>query len=415
MANLNSSQWISANISLTGFTRVNAAFMACKELLENSIDATRDVETPRIELSLSLHDEYFRITCADNGRGFASESVDAIHTMFRSSKLGENSASGTGKFGIGLKAMVVMSNLECEGREVSIQSQAKDEESLITFNIGCCELGEVVIKSFKVGTCVDHSEYCTLVTVHAPFMSDCFKDISIYIQELISGCFLSPSLSVTLNLGDQSNVYQYTESPRTFFHKDSLFSGLVSLVPTPVSTIVITRYVNGVPLITSNATESNCTLLSVITDVVRKRASSLGLVFSQPVVPISTSIVQSSLSLSGQPNGCSWGSILIRINLATNSDRLEYTCLSKSALSNKNFDIRRFLHTFLKRMQNKFSTQFQSIESWEHKRALNEYIPMIAKNLTLMIQNSSIEGENWDEIIRKSLSELLNEPLKYFE
>ena len=405
MTTLSASQWISSNISLTGFSVGNAAFMSCKELLENAIDATREVTEPRIDLNIDVNGSEVEITCTDNGRGFAAESVDAIHTLFCSSKTGSGSMFGTGKFGIGLKAMVLMSTQECGGKDVCIYSQAK--VAVVAFNIGCSPAGDVQIKSFEVLP-DDDQEMCgvTTITVFAPCVDIdlLFKNLSVYVAEL--GVFL-PTLSVFVQVGDSMScrVVPNVKIPKSVVYTLGKFVCMFTLTNTRTSSRVeIVRFVNGVPLVTSGG---ECSLLSPIVSSVRKMAPSLG-IGGISATPIVETIVSFVLDFSELPNGSSWQSLTVRVNFNCPSDQVEYTSLTKAALVLPTTDVvNRAVRLGIKQMQKKFPTQFQSIQVWEEHKAVSVYIPQIAHNMMEMLYRSGKSDMATESGLIESLVELM--------
>ena len=170
--NSTGSQWISSNLSLTGFTLSQAAFMTCKELIENALDATSSCSQPSVGLHIESGAECLEISCSDNGSGFGVDSIESLHTVFQSTPAVGGDVR-TGKFGIGLKAIAMMSHSACRGRDVVITSVRAGSDACIQFSLGCGESNEVVIKEVTLAHSPDHSPGVTSrVTVFSPHPSD---------------------------------------------------------------------------------------------------------------------------------------------------------------------------------------------------------------------------------------------------
>lgn len=411
MTNCSSSQWISSNLSLTGFTVANAALMTCKELIENAIDATRDVPEQRASLVIEANADHFVITCNDNGRGFASDSVDAIHTLFRSSKVGECSVKSTGKFGIGLKAMALMSSRECGGKDVTIRSLAEDADKDVTFTIGCGDSGEVEIKSLDVSDRgSDDGGFTTTVAVCVPCcpIESFRKSLWAYLSEL--GRFVDSSITVSFIDEDPVVFCEDSSLSRCVQYKDP--SGFVSCLVSWNSDfsgennqLSIIRFVNGVPLVTTNG--SNCLLLHGVLLSLTRLSASLGIQLGHPLVPkVDASLVASTVVVEGAPHESSWTQLVVRVNLTAPADQVDYACLSKSSVSglqgsNLTMVVSRCLRVALRRLQSKFASQFQSVEAFEHKNAVGRYIPVIVHNLIEMADRVQTDE------IRAKLTDLL--------
>ena len=79
--------------------------------------------------------------------------------------------------------------------------------------------------------------------------------------------------------------------------------------------------------------------------------------------------------------------MMIRVNVDSPSEDIEYANLSKSSVTgiksilNISQLISRCVKSGLKKIQNKFRSQFQSVEDFEYKQAVSRYIPVIAYNL----------------------------------
>ncbi|SBT77501.1 DNA topoisomerase VI, b subunit, putative [Plasmodium ovale] len=102
------------NLSVTGFYEENALFMTVKELFDNSIDAVcskkgNEKKEKRIEILIKEYNKnssLYEIMCRDNGEGAEIKDLEKFSEMFLTSK--ENCRT-TGKFGIGLKTILLYS------------------------------------------------------------------------------------------------------------------------------------------------------------------------------------------------------------------------------------------------------------------------------------------------------------------
>ena len=70
--------------------------LAIEHVLENSIDATKQVKDPSIVITLSTNDTHLLVSCADNGHGISSANIESIFLPFFTTK-----APGSG-LGLGL-------------------------------------------------------------------------------------------------------------------------------------------------------------------------------------------------------------------------------------------------------------------------------------------------------------------------
>lgn len=103
------------------------------------------------------------------------------------------------------------------------------------------------------------------------------------------------------------------------------------------------------------------------------------------------SIVRSSRNIRACSPHSTWHNLTVRVNLIYPSARVEYSSLIKEAVMGIGRQegaptlqviVGRAVKGALRRMQNRFRSQFQSNEEYEHSRALRFYIPIIAKNLS---------------------------------
>ena len=103
------------------------------------------------------------------------------------------------------------------------------------------------------------------------------------------------------------------------------------------------------------------------------------------------SIVRSNRTIRACSPHSTWHNLTVRVNLIYPSARVEYSSLIKEAVvgigrpegsPTLQVIVARAVKGSLRRMQNRFRSQFQSNEEYEHSRALRFYIPIIAKNLS---------------------------------
>lgn len=99
------------NLTVAGFYEENALFMTVKELFDNSIDALSNlkIEEKKVEIVVKEHNRdlsFYEIICRDNGEGIKIKDLENFGEMFLTSK--ENCKT-TGKFGIGLKTILLYS------------------------------------------------------------------------------------------------------------------------------------------------------------------------------------------------------------------------------------------------------------------------------------------------------------------
>lgn len=99
------------NLTVAGFYEENALFMTVKELFDNSIDALSNlkIEEKKVEIVIKEYNKdlsFYEIICRDNGEGIKIKDLEKFGEMFLTSK--ENCKT-TGKFGIGLKTILLYS------------------------------------------------------------------------------------------------------------------------------------------------------------------------------------------------------------------------------------------------------------------------------------------------------------------
>lgn len=100
------------NLTVTGFYEENALFMTVKELFDNSVDALSNLKTgeeKKIEILIKEHNKdlsFYEIVCRDNGEGIKIKDLENFGEMFLTSK---EKCKTTGKFGIGLKTILLYS------------------------------------------------------------------------------------------------------------------------------------------------------------------------------------------------------------------------------------------------------------------------------------------------------------------
>lgn len=412
-----SSGWISSNLSLVGFNVSQTAFMTFKELIENSIDATSSSQSPKLSVRIDQCGDLLEISCCDNGLGFLPDSIESIQTIFNSLR-SSNASTCTGKFGIGLKAIVMMCHSSCGGRDVSVKSLRAGSNSSVSFDLGCSESHDVIIKNVSVREVAEANGFTTCVTACSPFPPDLnlfCQDIRSYITELVT---LRGTLHVALSVDDEDEEQFVGDFSHTKVVNHSDPSGFISCSVGLVTTqsegkcINIVRYVNSTPLMTTNS--SNCSLLAGCVSAISKQAASLGIEFMPPILFLPDSIVTSACKVSSPPQGSSWTSVVVRVNLTHPSKDVDYTCLSKdgvsgvkSVSSNLSGIVVRCVRGALKKAQTRFSMQFQSNEVFEHKRALSVYIPSIAHNLAELVARVAANSDN--ETTRFRLREIIGD------
>lgn len=406
---------MSANLSLAGFSGNLCGFMTCKELIENAIDATCEGPVGSIKLEVNARESNWLVSCEDNGRGFEVDSVEALCNVFSSSKRNPGRPS-TGKFGVGLKAMVIMSSETCK-QDVLITSAIRGSGSAVKFRLSCDPLGEVVMSE----PCLierSSSGWTTQVLVHCPVspsMEEFVESVSVYIRELCTS-FKAPQLGVEFIFNGKSIIKLPTNEPVSFVsHHDA--SGLIRCTASlgfgeGTRRITIVRFVNGVPLITPSSTA--CSLLQGALGVVCKLSPSLGIELGKgSVTESSTDMVRSHVSVASGPPDSLWTTLNIRINIVQQESRnIEYNCLSKDAVIGvKNTSaslpivVARCVKACLKKAQVKFRSEFQSHEDYEYKCAVAKHIPCIAHNLSALCERIIISSSSSDSL-RKQIGEV---------
>lgn len=405
------SQWMSANLSLAGFTSDLSAFMTCKELIENALDALSDSSDGSLKLEVDAGPSNWLISCEDSGRGFEVDSVESLVNVFSSSNSGSAQIS-TGKFGIGLKAMVIMSSEACKS-DVVITSAIRGSGTSVVFRLRCNPVGEIVMSEPAL---IERPslQWTTRVSVNCPVppAADGFvRNVCAYLSELF---VFRTKMHCEFRFGGRSVVNRVPNreepmSESSVSHNDA--SGLVRCTASlkfgesgPRS-ISIIRFVNGVPLITVNS--AGCSLLQGTVGVVAKLSASLGMEVAQSIV--ASCIVRSQLAVIAGPPDSSWSSLVVRINIVQPSCNIEYNCLSKDGVvgvkktsASLPVVLGRCVRGSLKKAQSKFGSEFQSHEDFEFKCALKNHIPSIAYNLSVLCGRvGSIPG-------REKLLKLLN-------
>jgi len=405
-----SSRWISNNLSLTGMDAERSVFMVFKELVENSLDALRGNPGGRLLVTVeSLHD-CLEITCSDTGTGFDAQAVSAIHKLFESHRKKGTGHVSSGKFGVGLKALALLCSKECVGREVSIQTVVGfDSQSphRVSFKIAPDDSGIVSIREPQIdifdSQTVDQMR--TVVTAYAPYrpnsMDSLASDIVAYFAAL---SLASSSISLDLVI-DTKPVPVKPISPMSeiqLFDPSGILHCFVSIERTASTnnpTISILRYVNGAPLITPGSSTNNCVLVSGVLSALLKFCPSLGVEVST-VNPHIDSIISWTLPILSRPQGSSWDKLTIGVALTCSSADVQYPSLCKSAVvgvgSSSSVEklVTRCITNGLKKIQKRIPSQFQSPEDHEYKRAINEYIPIIAHNLAQVMRRSSTIDAN---------------------
>lgn len=410
-------QWISTNLSITGFTEATSAFMTCKELVENALDATVSVDEAVINLHIDESGDYLQICSQDNGTGFMVDSVEALVNVFQSTR--SVTEGGTcGKFGVGLKAMAYMSHTLGGGKQITIRSPLQGTDSSVSFSLGVLASGEIEISDAELG---EHVE-CTSITVWAPrpsAMDKFCKDFREYLSELT---IFRVGIRITFSVNDdEEDVFAHLSAgvPKSVKHKDP--SGLVECVVSisqrnnlsddSIKMISLIRFVNGVPLLSANA--CGCNLLQAAALVIARTSASMGLELSQEAFTTS-SVIKCSRNVRVSSPDSTWHHLTVRVNLIQPSCRVEYSSLLKEAVvgitrqegaPTLQVIVSRAVKGGLKRIQNRFRNQFQSNEEYEHSRALKFYIPIIAKNL------SEAAGRVSNNLFRERLSDIFTSEL----
>ena len=380
-------QWISSNLSITGFTERNGAFMSCKELIENSVDATAGVADPAVSVRIYEEDGLLQIRCTDNGSGFRVDSVEALINVFHSTRSTEETATSCGKFGIGLKAMAYMSHSLCGGRQVSVSSPVHGTDTSVNFELSVGGSGEIEISDAHLGGQIE----TTSITVWSP-RPESFVDFTDNLREYMNELVVfKSSLKLSLSVGDEEDEeYTHISCSRSVGHKDpsGLFECLVSIQTDnqqaqQTTQARIVRFVNGVPLLSQNTT--SCILLQSIVLSLSKSSASMGIDLGATEVTAASSMVSVLRPIRTASPSSTWHQLTLRVNLTCPSCRVEYGSLLKESVvggeASMSVAFGRGVKTALRKIQSRFKTQFQSNEDYERSRALQFYIPGIAKHL----------------------------------
>ena len=396
------SQWIAANLSITGFSEDFAAFMTVKELVENSIDASAAVGTPVLSLHIERCSDFLEVSCTDNGNGFGVDSVEALTQVFTSSRV-STPVSSVGKFGIGLKAMAMLSHLKCNGRRVSVSSGIRGTSTCVSFELGIDQCGEVAISQAALVDCNEDS-CSTRVTVASPQPPD-FEEfkrgVIDYLTELTRA---RPSVTVSLGFNDEEpepiRVEESDSKPVLFSDPSETVTCSVCVIcksarrSTEDARIRLVRSVNGVPLITQNS--AGCILRQASMAAIVKSSASMGIDVES--ASVDDSVVFSSLKVKSTPLDSSWSEVVIRVDARLASSDVEYVCLSKNGIVGSKTQsvtaalVGRAVRTALRRTQARFRAQFLSSEAFEHKMAISKHIPVIARHLTEVSSRISDAG-----------------------
>ncbi|CEL98482.1 unnamed protein product [Vitrella brassicaformis CCMP3155] len=142
------------NMALTGFTADEGVLMTAKELVDNALDAVKRLQPharqfecqhkQQVEVLLEdhgLNDEdllhptdgqrFVEVVVRDSGIGLQHNNVDLLGTIFGSSSSAQNAAndalSVAGKFGVGLKMVLLNSHIHADGT-VRIKSRLSSRE-----------------------------------------------------------------------------------------------------------------------------------------------------------------------------------------------------------------------------------------------------------------------------------------------
>lgn len=399
----NSSRWISNNLSLTGLQSERSPFMVFKELFENALDAVRGQDVSQIDIRVeSLHD-CLEFTCSDNGTGFDSQSVSAIHRIFESHRNGDIHGISSGKFGVGLKAIALLCSKECSGRELSIGTVVgaeSDSPYQVSFRIGADACGEISIRQPEITTLDSPLTVMqTVVTAYAPWGTNSIESISTQIQSYLESFSRLPRpVTITVEVCGESLPIKPSPSISEIqvFDPSGILQCFVAINrhTTPDHpTISILRYVNGAPLITPGSSITNCVLLSGTLSAVSKICPSLGIELT--INPQIESIVSWTLPIAAVPQDSSWHNLTIGIALSCASSDVQYPSLCKCAVGGVGTSssveklVSRCVTSGLKKIQKRIPSQFQSPEDHEYKKAVTQYIPIIACNLSQVIRRSS--------------------------
>jgi DNA topoisomerase VI subunit B len=390
--------------------------MAFKELVENAVDSTRGISEASISIHIDKLEDCLEITCCDNGSGFDAESVDAVHVIFQSGKLLNKPSHTTGKFGVGLKALAILSHKECCGRELSVQTRIAGLGTCVSFKVGCDEQGTVCIKNTELISNIreDESPRTTVVSYvpHPPDFNHFQSIVSSYLSELAIGMSRPARFILSFEDEDPTVYASNAKIEKSVSNVDP--SGLIScsitveqsadekLVPPQIHII---RYVNEVPLISNSG--SNCMLLGGVVSGLKKIAPSMGIDTGFQVGNSQTCPVSFNVPITTNPVGSTWKFLTIRISLSCPAIDVDYGTLSKSSVvgiktvsASVSTLVSRCVISTCKRLVKKFPSQFQSVEDYEYKKARNQYIPVIAGNLAALIQRLRLETrERIDSVI----------------
>jgi DNA topoisomerase VI subunit B len=386
-------QWISSNLSITGFTRDSAAFMTCKELIENAIDSTYNTLGAIISLRVDESGDQLRIMCSDNGGGFGVASVEALVNVFQSNKSSKTDLS-CGKFGVGLKAMAYMSHEYC-GSQISVISPVQGTDTSVSFSLRVAESSEIEI----VETELLSGEDSTVISVCTPRPTDFhqfLRGVRDYMSELT---VFRPLIELSLTINDEDGEIFHrgcAQLPRSVKHKDP--SGMVECVLSicektrpgteSISTVSIVRFVNGVPLLCSHS--SSCVVMQAAAHTIVRNGANIGLEFIGDGFSPSSAVSCKREVRVSSPNS-TWKELKMRINILSPSAQVDYGSLLKDSVAgimhndgrpSLNLIVSRAVKVALRKIQNKFRTQLQSTEQYERLRARSSYIPSIVKNLS---------------------------------
>ncbi|SOV18281.1 DNA topoisomerase VI, b subunit, putative [Plasmodium gaboni] len=441
------------NLSVTGFYEENALFMTVKELFDNSVDALYNkdkddnvdtekdldekkikIKNKNIEIIVEEYDKslsYYKIICRDNGKGSKIKDLEKFSEIFLTSK---DKCSTSGKFGIGLKSILLYSFKTAYG---FLHIKVKVEENKIWDFMLVMDknLNHTFIQNFKeyIDTNWNWSvEISLILKINNKFINDqriytYIKLVLLWKRDINIKCIINKMnefkyiyeehnnedefilLHSILNY-DCKNITFQKEILASFNFKVCIYINVISsnhFITNPtIGHIFLIRYVNSMPLFGNSG--NDCSIVKDFKNFLRLYGPQYGmdLLTLDNINQVELNDTNDSEHMNYLKNAfqtfyvkksefCKWNVIIVGIDIR--GCDISYANLNKNCIKEGEYlsnIIKKCLSNLFNKVKEEYPDEFESISDYHIRQALDIYGVQLASSLSKIILNGRDEFKN---------------------
>ncbi|CDO66435.1 DNA topoisomerase VI, b subunit, putative [Plasmodium reichenowi] len=440
------------NLSVTGFYEENALFMTVKELFDNSVDALynndkednvetkKDLEEKKkkkkkkVEIIVEEYDKslsYYKITCRDNGKGSKIKDLEKFSEIFLTSK---DNCSTSGKFGIGLKTILLYSLKTAYG---FLHIKVKVEENKIWDFMLVMDknLNHTFIQNFKeyIDTNWNWSVEISLVLkinnkfIHDQRIYTYIKLVLLWKRDINIKCIIDNMDEFIYTYEEHANEHEFNllhsilnyncknitfqkEALASFNFKVCIYINVLfsnNFITNPsVAHIFLIRYVNSMPLFGN--TGNDCSIVKDFKNFLRLYGPQYGmdLLTLDNFNQVELNDTNDSEHMNYLKDAfqtfyvkksefCKWNVIIVGIDIR--GCDISYANLNKNCIKEGEYlsnIIKKCLLNLFTRVKEEYPDEFESISDYHIRQALDIYGVQLASSLSKIILNGRDEFKN---------------------